>query len=120
MAQLKGSDRSLMMISTTLPVESPETTAFLERLAAQLDQRTDGAYYLMGTSVMGYEVLNSFADEMLFITLLTACVIFLVVALTFRSPASFPPSWWPSCNAASTWYSPSSPCKGAVRTTWRC
>ena len=84
-AQLKGSDRSLMMISTTLPVESPETTAFLERLAAQLDQRTDGAYYLMGTSVMGYEVLNSFADEMLFITLLTACVIFLVVALTFRS-----------------------------------
>lgn len=83
-AQLKGSDRSLMMISTTLPVESPETTAFLERLAAQLDQRTDGAYYLMGTSVMGYEVLNSFADEMLFITLLTACVIFLVVALTFR------------------------------------
>lgn len=84
-AQLKGSDRSLMMISTTLPVESPETTAFLERLAAQLDQRTDGAYYLMGTSVMGYEVMNSFADEMLFITLLTACVIFLVVALTFRS-----------------------------------
>ena len=84
-AQLKGIDRSLMMISTTLPVESPETTAFLERLAAQLDQRTDGAYYLMGTSVMGYEVLNSFADEMLFITLLTACVIFLVVALTFRS-----------------------------------
>ena len=84
-AQLKGSDRSLMMISTTLPVESSETTAFLERLAAQLDQRTDGAYYLMGTSVMGYEVLNSFADEMLFITLLTACVIFLVVALTFRS-----------------------------------
>ncbi len=84
-AQLKGSDRSLMMISTTLPVESPETTAFLERLAAQLDQRTDSAYYLMGTSVMGYEVLNSFADEMLFITLLTACVIFLVVALTFRS-----------------------------------
>lgn len=84
-AQLKGIDRSLMMISTTLPVESPETTAFLERLAAQLDQRTDGAYYLMGTSVMGYEVMNSFADEMLFITLLTACVIFLVVALTFRS-----------------------------------
>lgn len=84
-AQLKGSDHSLMLINTALPIESAETTAFLEELTADLDQRASGNYYLMGSSVMGYEVLDSFSNEMLFITLLTAFVIFLVVAITFRS-----------------------------------
>lgn len=83
--QLKGSNHSRMILTTTLPVESDETKAFFEKLTATLDEKLKGDYYLVGNSAMGYEVGDSFSSEMLFITLLSAVAIFLVVALTFRS-----------------------------------
>ena len=83
--QLKGENYSLLMLTSSLPSESPETTEFLKELHAQCSDRFSGKYYLIGSSPMNYEMQQSFGGEMLLITLLTALSIFLVVALTFRS-----------------------------------
>lgn len=83
--QLRGSDYSRLIISTTLPPESLETTAFLDELTAQADSTFSGDHYLIGDSAMSYEMAKSFGHEMSFITLLTAIAIFVVVAVTFRS-----------------------------------
>lgn len=84
-AQLRGERYSLLMLNTTLPEESQEATAFFGDLIAQCSGRLQGDYYLIGNSAMSYEMEQSFAGEMLLITLLTAAAIFLVVAVTFRS-----------------------------------
>ena len=84
-AQLRGSNYSRLVLTTTLPVESTETSAFISGLMRELDADTTGDYYLIGNSAMGYEMENSFHSELLLITLLTAVSIFLVVVFTFRS-----------------------------------
>ena len=84
-AQLRGSNYSRLVLTTTLPVESTETSAFISGLMRDLDAVTTGDYYLIGNSAMGYEMENSFHSELLLITLLTAVSIFLVVVFTFRS-----------------------------------
>lgn len=82
---LVGPNYSRLMLNTTLPSESHETTAFFDRLTEACDETLQGNYYLIGNSAMNYEMGKSFRSEMLLITLLTAAAIFLVVALTFRS-----------------------------------
>lgn len=83
--QLKGPRYSLLMLTTSLPSESEETTEFLRELHEECRSRLQGSYYLIGNSPMNYEMEQNFGGEMLLITLLTALSIFLVVALTFRS-----------------------------------
>ena len=83
--QLRGGDYSRLVLSTTLPGESDETSAFIAQLTQDLDAATTGDYYLIGNSAMVYEMENSFDSELLLITLLTAASIFLVVVFTFRS-----------------------------------
>ncbi len=83
--QMRGKNYSLMMLDTTLPVEAEETSAFIENLIKECDEKLEGNYYLIGNSPMSYEMSKSFDKEMLLITLLTAVAIFLVVAITFRS-----------------------------------
>ena len=83
--QLRGGDYSRLVLTTTLPGESDETSAFIAQLTQDLDAATTGDYYLIGNSAMVYEMENSFDSELLLITLLTAASIFLVVVLTFRS-----------------------------------
>ncbi len=84
-AQLKSDEYSLLTLMTTLPDESEETTAFLDRLTAFCNEKLEGEYYLIGNSAMNYEMEQNFDSEMLLITLLTAIAIFIVVAVTFRS-----------------------------------
>ena len=84
-AQLRGSNYSRLVLTTTLPVESTETSAFISGLMRELDAVTTGDHYLIGNSAMGYEMENSFHSELLLITILTAVSIFLVVVFTFRS-----------------------------------
>lgn len=83
--QLKGPNYSRMVIETTYPGESGETYAFLAKLIDAFDQNLKGQYYIVGSSPMNYEMSQSFHKEMTFITLLTAIVIFVVIAFTFRS-----------------------------------
>ena len=85
--QLVGDNFTLMMIDTTLDNESAETNDFIAKLIARCDETLSGEYYLIGNSVMNYEMEQSFDQELLTITILTALSVFLVVALTFRSIA---------------------------------
>ena len=85
--QLVGEHYTLMMIDTTLENESEETSSFIGNLIARCDDTLSSDYYLIGNSVMNYEMEQSFDRELLTITLLTAISVFLVVAVTFRSIA---------------------------------
>ena len=76
-----------MMIDTTLENESEETSSFIGNLIARCDETLSNEYYLIGNSVMNYEMEQSFDRELLTITLLTAISVFSVVAITFRSIA---------------------------------
>ncbi len=81
---LKTKDYSRLIISTSLPEESPETTAFMDELFQRCDSYT-GNYYFIGNSSMNYELANTFDGELMLITLLTSAAIFLIVMLSFRS-----------------------------------
>ena len=83
--QLQGSNYSRLILTTTLPTESEQTTAFFDELSAELDSGLDGEYYLIGDSAMAYEMDASFSSEINFITLLSIIAIFVVVALAFRN-----------------------------------
>ncbi|MBP3585265.1 MAG: MMPL family transporter, partial [Peptococcaceae bacterium] len=85
--QLVGEHYTLMMIDTTLENESEETSSFIGNLIARCDETLSNEYYLIGNSVMNYEMEQSFNRELLTITLLTAISVFSVVAITFRSIA---------------------------------
>ncbi|MDR1265969.1 MAG: MMPL family transporter [Propionibacteriaceae bacterium] len=83
-ASLKGPSHSRLILTTTYPDESDETTAFIDALE-QDTASFQGDHYLIGNSVMGDEMAQTFDHEMGLIALLTALAIFVVVALVFRS-----------------------------------
>ena len=85
--QLKGGAHSMMAISTSLPGESEETAAFMERLTELCEEHFTGNYYLIGNTPMAYEMVKTFSGELNLLTILTAAAIFLVVVCTFRSIA---------------------------------
>ena len=85
MGQLRKENHSLCVILTSLPPESKQTTAFVNSLSAQADAALAHDYYMLGESVMYVEMQAGFNHEMNVVTLLTILVIFLIVAITFRS-----------------------------------
>lgn len=83
--QLVTKQYSRMIITSSYPEESVQTTAFIKDLNAEGDEKFTGDFFLIGNSAMTYEMQQTFHKELLFITMLTAAAIFLIVALTFRS-----------------------------------
>ena len=84
--QLVGEHHSRLILSVTIPEEGPETNTFY-KLINELCNNLSGRYYLIGSSAMNYEMSQTFGNEQLLITLLTAIAIFIVVLITFRSIA---------------------------------
>ncbi len=82
---LKGEKYSRMILQTSYPIESTETTALLNKLSAYADNNFSGKLYLVGMSAMTHEMAGIFSNELLLITLLTAIAIFIIVAISFRS-----------------------------------
>ncbi len=85
LGQLRKPDHSLLVVLSSLPVESPETYAFVDTLTALADARMPHEHYYVGESVMYAEMRAGFDHEMSVVTLLTILAIFLIVAITFRS-----------------------------------
>ena len=83
---LRGEQWSLAVITSDLPEESPETFSFIDDLTRRCDASFAGGTYRIGYSVMYHEMKAGFPRELLILTLLTFLAIFLIVALTFRSP----------------------------------
>ena len=86
LAQLHGEDHSLALIVSDYPGESEETSAFVGRISELFSQELEQDYCLVGESVMYEEMRSGFNAQLKFVTILTVLAIFLVVALTFRSP----------------------------------
>lgn len=83
--QLVSDEYSRLVINTTYPKESEETTAFVKSLEEYTKTNMSEKSYLIGDSAMTYEMQHIFDTELTLITLLTALAIFLIVMLTFRS-----------------------------------
>ncbi len=83
--QMRGSDYSRLILTTTLPAESQDTTDFLDQLDQMLSDNLSGNYYIIGNSPMAWEMSKTFRAELTKITLLTALAIFVVVLISFRS-----------------------------------
>ena len=85
LGNLRGERHSIAIIISDYETESQETFDFIGRLSEECDETFDGECYLIGESVMYKEMKDGFSHEMMVVTLLTIIVIFLTVALTFRS-----------------------------------
>ena len=85
LGSLRGERYSIATIISDYETESQETFDFIGRLSDKCDETFGGEYYLIGESVMYKEMKDGFSHEMMVVTLLTIIVIFITVALTFRS-----------------------------------
>ena len=85
LGNLRGEGYSIATIISDYEAESQETFDFIGRLSEKCDETFDGECYLIGESVMYKEMDDGFSHEMMLVTLLTIIVIFITVALTFRS-----------------------------------
>ena len=85
LGNLRGEGYSIATIISDYETESQETFDFIGRLSEKCDETFDGECYLIGESVMYKEMKDGFSHEMMVVTLLTIIVIFITVALTFRS-----------------------------------
>ena len=83
-AQLVGPEHSRMVITVDYVLESPEINKFYADLTNMLDNTLSGNYYLVGNSAMSYEVSQTFDQEYLIISIVTAIAVFLVVYMSFR------------------------------------
>ena len=84
-AQLEGERYGRVILTTVYPEDSAETRAFIRSLSERCGEVLEGQTWLIGPSVMNEEMSRTFSGELNHITLLSALVIFVVVALTFRS-----------------------------------
>ena len=85
LGNLRGEGYSIATIISDYETESQETFDFIGRLSEKCDETFEGECYLIGESVMYKEMKDGFSHEMMVVTLLTIIVIFITVALTFRS-----------------------------------
>ena len=79
---LRTKKYSRMVMETKYPVESKETFSFIKEMQTKL-KNTDS--YMIGNSLVAYEISNSFQKELNLITILTIAFIFVVVMITFKS-----------------------------------
>lgn len=85
LGNLRGEKYSIATIISDYEIESGETFDFVGELRDECDRTFAGNNYLIGESVMYKEMNDGFEHEMRVVTLLTITVIFIVVAITFRS-----------------------------------
>ena len=74
-----------MAISINLPSEGDETFEFIGKMKEKISSTLERENYLVGDSMMGYEMNEGFTDELNFVTLLTIIAILVVVLFTLHS-----------------------------------
>lgn len=81
---LVGENFSRIVLNTSFDMESEETFSFLAEVHDDIATKTE-KYYVVGDSMLAYEMSQTFNAEMDMITVITMVFIFAVVALTFKS-----------------------------------
>lgn len=82
--KLLGPNYSRVVLNTTFAKEEEETFNFIQDLNDTLGKDMKD-FYIIGDSPMAYDMSQSFDNELNTITIITMVVIFLVVAVTFKS-----------------------------------
>lgn len=81
---LIGDGYSRIIVNTKLPLEDRETFNIIQKINDDLEGKLDEVY-VIGDSLVAYEMSQTFQSELDFITILTMIFIFVVVAFTFKS-----------------------------------
>ncbi len=81
---LVGDKYSRIILNTNLDLENEDTFNFIENIDNMFKDNLND-YYVIGDSLVAYEMSKTFNDELNLITIITMIAIFLVVALTFKS-----------------------------------
>ena len=82
--KLLSNTYSRVLINSSLAKEGSETFAFIKNLKTTLNKDMHD-FYIIGDSPMAYDIKSTFNQELDQITIITMLIIFIVVALTFKS-----------------------------------
>lgn len=83
--QLQGENYSRMLVYLTLPEESEETFAFLDKMHEIAGQYYDGRILVCGESVSQYDLQKTFARDNIVVNVVSILVVLVVLLFTFKS-----------------------------------
>ena len=84
--QLQGEDYSRILVYTTLPEESDETFAFIEKLHLMAEKYYDSdKIYVVGESVSQYDLKKCFARDNTVTSVISILAVLIVLLFTFKS-----------------------------------
>ena len=83
--QLQGENYSRMLVYLTLPEESGETFAFLDRMHEIAGQYYDEKILVCGESVSQYDLQKTFSRDNIVVNVVSILVVLVVLLFTFKS-----------------------------------
>ena len=83
--QLQSDNYSRMVAYLTLPEETDETFAFVDKIHDIVGKYYDDDYYVVGNTTSAMDLSSSFGEDNLLISVLSALFVILVLLFTFKS-----------------------------------
>ncbi|MCM1262763.1 MAG: MMPL family transporter [Butyrivibrio sp.] len=83
--QLQGENYSRMLVYLTLPEESEETFAFLDKIHEIAGKYYDGTVLVCGESVSQYDLQKTFSRDNMVVNVVSILVVLVVLLFTFKS-----------------------------------
>lgn len=83
--QLQGEHYSRMLVYLTLPEESAETFAFLDKMHEIAGRYYDGGMLVCGESVSQYDLQKTFSRDNIVVNVVSILVVLVVLLFTFKS-----------------------------------
>ncbi len=83
--QLQGENYSRMLVYLTLPEESEETFAFIDRMHEIAGRYYDGTILVCGESVSQYDLQKTFSRDNIVVNVVSILVVLVVLLFTFKS-----------------------------------
>ncbi len=85
LALLMSDDYSRMVLSVDVPAEGEETFALVEQVRAAAEKYYPGAYYLAGSGVSTYDLMDTVTSDLAKVNLVAIGAVFLVLLAAMRS-----------------------------------
>lgn len=83
--QLQGENYSRMLVYLTLPEESAETFAFLDKMHEMAGKYYDGKILVCGESVSQYDLQKTFGRDNMVVNVVSILAVLVVLLFTFKS-----------------------------------
>ena len=82
---LIGQNHSRMLLTIDLPVESPESSKFIDELSRKVKELFGTKAYVAGEMATTNDLINAFSDDNKLISIFTVVSIFVIVMVVFKS-----------------------------------